>query len=269
MLKAMLWKEWRQQRPVIFLGLVLSVLVSVAAVLTGEFKPSTLAGKLAMSYAVVVWPLVVLLAGAATLAGEKATGTLSFLYTLPISRLRVWTAKVAAGLTAILMVVLVSLALARLLLALAGPGGAPEFSVQGLVDPFRMLPAAPWIAAYLSVLFATAVFFSTFLAREILGAGAALATSMVVLVVAVRLEAWVLSLEMGESRLILFELFLLSILFLLLSLFFFARSEMVYGRGGRVKLLLAGCGLLISLLLVGLPVASISSAVSLRPATAR
>lgn len=100
MIRAMLWKEWREQRMV-----ALSVLsfAALALSLTAQFADSRQGGNvwegggpkemmaLALAY------LAGAVSGAILLADEKEVGTLEFLDTLPCRRRTIWVGKALAG----------------------------------------------------------------------------------------------------------------------------------------------------------------------------
>jgi hypothetical protein len=104
MFRAMLWKEVREQAAILIALLVLgSGVIAAAAVLgstTGldagvaDFRAYTNAGRLAVLSLAVAAGVVI---GGTLFAGEKENETLGVLEQLPATRLKVWWAKLAAG----------------------------------------------------------------------------------------------------------------------------------------------------------------------------
>jgi hypothetical protein len=102
MIRAICWKEWREQRIVIASVLAFGAL---ALVLTAQFTDESPGGTLADGgggprelMAVALAYLAGAVAGAILLADEKEVGTLEFLDSLPTRRRAVWVAKMTAGL---------------------------------------------------------------------------------------------------------------------------------------------------------------------------
>src|SRR5262249_32031317 len=100
MIRAMLWKEWREQRTVA--GSVLAF-GTLALYLTAQFAdPNTgrnvwEGGGPRELMAVALAYLAGAVSGAILLADEKEVGTLEFLDTLPCRRRSLWIGKVLAG----------------------------------------------------------------------------------------------------------------------------------------------------------------------------
>ncbi|MCZ6747135.1 MAG: ABC transporter permease, partial [Acidobacteria bacterium] len=258
MLKALAWKEWREQRPVVLaaflLTLLLPLLVALGkSMLSGRVDFGAVAYDCTLLYGALLWPLTALLAGAGTISGEAQGGTLPFLFTRPVRRTTIWTVKVAAGVVSLLIVAVASGLFASLLVALTG-GGTGSFL---LGSDFSRLMAGEISYALLYVslfmVFTSAVFFSTLISKPLLGAGAALALSFGVLVLMVTLQFRLKILLGQEADWILVEVVLLGVLLLVASLFLFARGEMVRGAGRRLGHVLMGVAVLLAAALVVLP----------------
>jgi len=117
MLKALLWKEFREQRQLILaawlLALVLPLfLVAGMAAGTPDYEFGALGPMVSAVLMMFVWPVFALATGATTVAADMADGSLGFLLSRPVSRSRIWATKVAAGAAAMALVVFGSAAIA-------------------------------------------------------------------------------------------------------------------------------------------------------------
>lgn len=129
MIRAVLWKEWREQAAIIVALLALGGGVMATAVQLGnpvtdagplEFAGYGQAGRLALLMLALTAGTVI---GGALFAGEAEAGTTGYLDALPATRWRVWRGKVAAGLvlTALAGTVLIAEGVA---LGAAGPAAS-------------------------------------------------------------------------------------------------------------------------------------------------
>jgi len=259
--RAMAWKEWRTQRPVVLaaLGLTLIMPLFLAAGLLAMQKRLDSAGLAdAMPVFVIglVWPLFAAACGATTISNEIGDKTIGFLLSRPVTRARVWSLKVGMGGLALLAVMAGSqVVMMALSLAFGGhwpTGQVLDTSIAG--------------AAAAAVIFAAAVFFSTFIGRAMTAAAAGLVTALGlgagVVVIWSRLDLQ----PRLEPALLGAEAALAAALFLLGSFYVFARGEMLRGAAA---LRTASIGLLVivaGLLLVGVPL--IYAQMRLGPGTA-
>ena len=97
--RALMWKEWREQRAVMFAGLLVTILMPLFLFAGMSLRPrpvdlGSLSEALPGLYVILLWPLFVAAAGAGTVASEIGDGTLGFLLSRPVSRVRVWVVKV-------------------------------------------------------------------------------------------------------------------------------------------------------------------------------
>ena len=170
MLKALLWKEWREQRQIAFAGLAVTFLVPALVIVIGIFAGGStdfleLSDMIPFLLATLVWPLFAALAGATTNAEEMRIDAAAFLFSKPVSRIHVWAVKLTTALIAITFIVSVSYLVAQLIeMWLGGPGFRFPFSS----DPVQlsMLGDAGVRAAAVGVVlvsFAGSVLFSTLL----------------------------------------------------------------------------------------------------------
>ena len=181
-MRALFLKEFRQGRPLLIFSLVMALLLPAAyrvlsRALVGvlwwaELGRSGLEPAFAI-LALVPPLLVALLAGAGLFAGEADHGTVPVLFGLPLSRRRIWAAKVLAG------------------LALTVTGAALIQVSAAVLMPvaYRSLPATaylPDLCLALVFVFATAAFVSS-ITSYVVGAvvGAVLLTGALALVMGI------------------------------------------------------------------------------------
>jgi ABC-type transport system involved in multi-copper enzyme maturation permease subunit len=104
MIRAMLWKEFREQGLIALTLLVLGTGILVAAAVLGD-PPSAASGPTDIVRALGAGRLATLMlavtagmvCGGALFAAERESGTIGFLESLPASRWEVWRAKLVAG----------------------------------------------------------------------------------------------------------------------------------------------------------------------------
>lgn len=121
--RALFWKEWRQLALVrgggIILGAVLPPAFAAGAALAargmlplGDLKAYStrdlMYEVLPAVLALGLWPMMALLTAAQAFATDRASGTESFLLERPVPRTSVWWMRLAASLTALLLVVAVT-----------------------------------------------------------------------------------------------------------------------------------------------------------------
>lgn len=181
-IRAIAWKEWREQRPVFLMGVILSamlpaLLAAGSAALRGSVEFSSVADAQLIVLVCLVAPAFVLATGSATLAGETGQGTIDFLLTRPVSRTTLWFVKISMGAAVSLGAVACSTAVALFLSARAGGSGV---EVLGVIETLSIFEeAVPGIVGlFLLLLYAATVFFSTFLSRSVTAAGAGLTASV-------------------------------------------------------------------------------------------
>lgn len=266
MLRALFWKEWREQRSLVAAGGAVSLLVPlvllVASVAIDRAMPVSLLAESVMVVTIgVVWPLFAAGSGAGTMGSDADDGTLGYLLSRPASRLKVWGVKVAAGLAAFLVVVGISLgvvAALRLvggnvgvgttgLILRRGPGGAWGTSLE-LVSPvvLGLLPLS------ILLLFPFAVLLSTFRMRALAAAGWSGALTVVTLLglqgLQARIGMWDPSVFVGVPDV---DVLLVAGVLLLASLLRFTHGEPLEAgarRGILLAVAVAGVGILLGVL---------------------
>lgn len=178
MIKALLWKEWREQRAIVGVGLALAlltpVLLGVWVLATGGRRQLWMATELApFINAAIVWPLLAAIAGAATGGEELASGTLGFLLSRPVSRHWVWLTKSLTGALAAGAVFAFSFVVSALFSAYAG-NGALRFPFTA--GPFGSAAFFPdsllrvYVVGAVVLAYAAAVFFAVLVVRPIAAA---------------------------------------------------------------------------------------------------
>src|SRR5262245_18957025 len=100
MTRVLIWKELREQRTSAIVVVLLGIaLIYVAVNHSGQHGDYRVAAELAIG---VAW-ICGLVAGVQPLATEVESGTLHWLDTLPVTRLRLWRAKCGAAAVIILL----------------------------------------------------------------------------------------------------------------------------------------------------------------------
>jgi ABC-type transport system involved in cytochrome c biogenesis permease component len=100
MLRAIFWKEWRQQSPFLFAILILMPIIGVicwAAGMSGNERSFSIA-NLALVLAVCAAVIQAIVTGSLLFASEVEEGTLPFLDACSAERGRIWRAKMLSGL---------------------------------------------------------------------------------------------------------------------------------------------------------------------------
>jgi len=249
--RALVWKEWREQRPVALAGLALAILLPLILVAATARAPrpldaAALAGLLPGLYLWFLWPLFAAATGASTFAGEIGDGTLGYLLSRPVSRPRVWLVKVTLAFLTSLVILAGALVVAWVVGLMAREAAGSSFAETLRVGGAANLLVVPATL----LLFASSVLFSTFLSRSMNAAAAGLAAALLIL--AGLFALWdTLGLE---PRLALtwsmIDIALAAALALLGSLLIFSRGELLRGRGmGRLvamagAMVVGGSGLL-------------------------
>ena len=258
MTRALVWKEWREQRPIVIAGLALALalppLLAVGMTAIGRYKDlASLAGTVPGIVAVLMWPLMAAACGATTISNEIGDGTLQFLLSRPASRLRVWWIKVGVAALALLIIVAGSLAIATGFLALTrGRDLARALAVE--FEPSIAFTLVS-LAGGVFLVFACGVFFSTFVARGLTAAAAGLVAALTVgaglLLVWVRLDL----VPRFEPELLALELAAAGAAALCVSLWLFTAGELLAGRTMLRRAVFGGGAALAAIAGLSVPVA--------------
>ncbi len=120
MLRALIWKEWRQQRLIVAAGTGMALIFPVIVYLVGQTASNRtyaldLAELLPFLTAALVWPLFAAVIGATASCGDAdGGGSLVFLLSRPVSRTTIWVVKLAVATVSLAAVIAASFAVAEL-----------------------------------------------------------------------------------------------------------------------------------------------------------
>jgi ABC-type transport system involved in multi-copper enzyme maturation permease subunit len=189
MTRALIWKEWRVQSP-LMVAAVIAAFVQPLFVMMGSlggFRGDSLTQVLPALTVAVLLPVFAAATGALCFAEDRSGDTLGFLLSRPISRRRIWLTKVAVALVVLAAITLLTFAASRLLGAFIdgptfdelvpraypagmrplGGGGTRTFVIRAISDAFGQSPAAAFIGftltgpGFLLLLFGASAFWST------------------------------------------------------------------------------------------------------------
>ncbi len=185
MLKALLWKEWREQRAITAAGLGLALLtpalLTAWAVGSAGARDLWVAAELsAFVSAAIVWPLLAAIVGATTGGDELSRGTLRFLMSRPVSRERIWLTKTLTGALSLAAVVGFSFAVSASFSSFAGNEKLLFPFTTGLPG-FAAIPNSVlrvYLAGAVVLVYVAAVFFAAFVARPMASAMLGLAAAV-------------------------------------------------------------------------------------------
>jgi len=225
MIKALLWKEWREQRGIAFAGAAVALMIPLMTITIASASGAPdfldVADVVPFIFAMVVWPLFAALAGATVNSESASLASSGFLFSRPVPRAALWLIKVSIAVIAVSFVVALSYyAALRVDVWVGGWGFRFPFSS----DPFSW-PADNAVRAMavggLYVTFCGAVFLSTFMRRAIAAAIGGLALAIVSQYGAIFAAGWLGSLGTGVERFLDVWSVSLSAVFLLASLYVF------------------------------------------------
>ena len=120
MLRALIWKEWRQQRAIVAVAAGLALLLPLLVYALGRTSSNRmymldLAELVPVLTTALVWPLFAAVIAATASCGETEGGSLVFLLSRPVSRSTIWAVKLGAAAAAFGAVVVFSFVVAELL----------------------------------------------------------------------------------------------------------------------------------------------------------
>ena len=135
MLKALIWKEWRQQRSLILAGVAIAAVQSLGLLVLMSAGRTSLSSDIVEMALVItamcVLPLFAAAMGASLFGNDMADGNLRFLLSRPVSRHRVWCVKFGSGLIAYGVLIAGTVLVGALVASITAAFGAPV-SVRGL-----------------------------------------------------------------------------------------------------------------------------------------
>jgi len=181
MIRALLWKEWREQRGVVAAGLILVVLAPLGTFAWSASRSNPLSGDdhnqlLGLFFVLFLWPLFAAACGAGTVANEHATGSLGYLLSRPIARWKIIGGKTVTALFSWIVIVGGSLAAMLVVASLTGSGTTRWFhKATQDVDNVGVVVLA--VAASL-LIFACAMYFSNVMRRTMTVAAAAIVAAL-------------------------------------------------------------------------------------------
>lgn len=266
MLNALVWKEWREQRPVIYAGVILAaampLFLAAGLPLSRGAEMIDLVGMIPVALGIFVWPILAAAAGASTISTDAGSGTLGFLLSRPVSRTRLWLIKVTVAIFATGMVAVLSLLIAQVCNAWL-LHGQPGTSLGVLLrrasfGPFDVVA----LASLCFLLFACATFFSTLISRPLSAAAAGGALALFLLAGILLLWAAFSLTPRLEPQWLAAEVTLAAAIVLVASLAIFARAELLRRGSGWPRPVLA-CAFALGLLgLVAIPAAHAGGRIS-------
>lgn len=192
MLRALVWKEWREQRPLVVAGVALAVtmpvlLFAVATATMQGFSTRRLAELTTLAFALLMWPMFAAAAGAGTFANESSGRTFGFLLSRPVARRNIWAAKVALAALATTAVIAASWAVTQVVSWLAGAPGVANPSLAAFGGIFGPVESPVLGSLGLYLFFSAAVFLSACVGRPLAATIGALAISVFTLVMLIAL----------------------------------------------------------------------------------
>ncbi len=227
MLRALVWKEWREQRPLVIAGVALAavmpvMLFTVATATMPGFSNRRLADLTVLAFVLLMWPMFTAAAGAGTFANESSGRTLGFLLSRPVARRNIWVVKVALAAFAITVVIAASWVIVNVVSWLAGAQGAANPSLAA-VDGALDESVIALLGLYLC--FSAAVFLSAHVGRPLAATIGGLAITMLTVVILIVLWPRVGLLTSFSETWIKVEALVAATMLLALSLHRFTSAE--------------------------------------------
>ena len=175
MTRALMWKEFREQRPLILAALIIVLVLPLFLIGGLWFGASrsniaSLSGTLTTIVLLLVWPLFALAVGAQTIGSETIDGSLRFLLSRPVSRTRVWLVKLGVAVATLGVIVLGTGIVTVMYEKFVVLRSYRADDVSGWLQPDRALP----VAMALLALLVSAHYCSLFLRRPLAAAIAGL-----------------------------------------------------------------------------------------------
>ena len=273
-MKALVWKEWREARMTIVLTAMLTVALGLAGMMMLHLQYPTMAIRSDQlgGIAIVVWCVSGLLCGAAMISPEVGSGSLQFLSVLPITRDRIWLAKVGVHATVVAMSVVATVIVLRLFILAAAranlisPTGSYQFGVFPQFFDLTIFGGDSWgvskyplVPQYFGLpllLFAIAASISPMFDRTISALMASAITGVVVLSSCAESNDLIHKYASGNERALQWVLLLAAAsLFLAASKYVFVRGETLLTA--KRMMLAAEFGLPLGLMVIAIAVAHV------------
>lgn len=253
MIRALLWKEWREQRGVMGAGLLLVVLAPLglaawSATRTIPITADDVNQLLGLLYALFLWPLFAAACGAGTVANEHARSSLGFLLSRPMSRWKIigsklfvaflcWSAIVAGS-----MVILFAE-------ALINNHSIRQYLLRG-IDEFRLTGVAILLLSGSCLIFACAALLSNVMRRTMTVAVSAIVVALALISLSAVYLFYLDPMIIVELARLGWLTAAFAAIFVAGSAYIFMNGEMLRGSAVRRQLLPMGVGLLIVPVLV-------------------
>lgn len=176
MLKALAWKEWREQRPLVVTAMAIAALLPLffiagLAATSSSYQFEYLIALMRPILVGFVWPAFGAAIAGTTFAADIADGSLPFLLSRPVSRARVWLVKVGMAAVAFVAVVIGTTLIEIFYIWLDAANGVQfGLHVRQLIGPL-FDPGALGAAVFLLLLFGCCIYCSMFVRRPIVAAG--------------------------------------------------------------------------------------------------
>jgi hypothetical protein len=254
MLKALVWKEYREQLPVALAGLAISlilpfVVISMVAATMSAADPMDMADVLRFVLAVLVWPFFSAAMGATTFAGDARKANLGFLLSRPVSRGWIWLAKTMIGALAVAAVVGISWLISKAFdVLIVGDSFRPSMSGAMLSGSEEFVSAN--VLVLVGLTFVLSIFFGGMLDRPMTAAAAGLIGGLGL--VMLTNAYWRMLGNFGrkaDARIVLLTLGFFTAATLTVTLLAFARGQLLERREFR-KRLISGAGIVFGLFLI-------------------
>jgi len=209
--RALIWKEWRQQRPLVLTAVAAALLLPLFALMGswGGFRFDSLTQVLLALHVMVIVPVFAAATASLSFADDRADQTMGFLLSRPASRARVWWVKVGVALMAFVAIAVLTAGVAMLLSTMIGGptiselmprsypsgfrpiggGGTRTFVINAVSEAFGDGLGASFAAftlsgpGFLMVLFGASVFWSTRSRRPLSAMFAGILTALLLMLV--------------------------------------------------------------------------------------
>jgi len=174
MLKALLWKEWRAQRPLVLAGIGIAAIFPLVMFVGIATSAGSRGGEdapiVAFLTMMCVWPVLAAAFGATAFGSEMADGSMQFLLSRPVSRSRLWLVKLVTGVGSYLVMLVATIAVLVCYAQLAGIEWRSLLPrPRDLVDPQFLLLLLSAVSILL-LLFACSMYCSIFARRPLIAA---------------------------------------------------------------------------------------------------
>lgn len=179
MLRSLIWKEWREQRPIAILGLVVGLglplfLMGVLALFGLEERLGDVATLMPVFSWLVLWPLAAVATAATALSGEHSGGRLPFLLSRPVPRPLLLAVKLGIAAAVTVGIVAAGQATALTMRSIAGLDEASAMPIDlSALDPV----ISSGVISFAALIFVVAAMLGLVMERTLAICGITLAVS--------------------------------------------------------------------------------------------